>query len=105
MEEKEKKSAEQMAEEKTANNLMNFLIAKTYSRHSQMSEEEFLKEIGFDGSGKTEDEAIRISIFNVLVESTNQLLAAKTSLKSAFGLMKLYLMNEGIAENKNEENK
>lgn len=95
---KEKKSAEQMAQEKTGDNLMNFIIAKTFSRHSKMSEEDFLKDIGFDGSGKTEDEAVRIAFLNVLVETTKQLIQAKQSFKSASALMKLYLNGENIAE-------
>lgn len=95
---KEKKSAEQLAQERTGDNLMNFIIAKTFSRHSSMNEEEFLKDIGFEGSGKTEDEAVRIAFFNVLVETTKQLLQAKQSFKNASALMKLYLNGETIAE-------
>lgn len=95
---KEKKSAEQLAQERTGDNLMSFIIAKTFSRHSSMSEEEFLKDIGFEGSGKTEDEAVRIAFLNVLVETTKQLLQAKQSFKSASALMKLYLNGETIAE-------
>lgn len=95
---KEKKSAEQLAQEKTGDNLMNFIIAKTFSRHAKMSEEEFLKDIGFDGSGKTEDEAVRIAFLNVLVETTKQLLQAKQSFNSASALMKLYLNGDSITE-------
>ena len=100
MEEKKKKTAEEHAADRDANNLMNFIIAKTFSRHTGLSEEEFLKEIGFEGSGKTEDEAIRIAIFNVLVEATNQFLAAKNSLKSTHALMRTYLIDEKIDEEK-----
>ena len=48
----DEKRAQQLAEERTADNLMNFIIAKTFSRHAKMTEEEFLKDIGFEGSGK-----------------------------------------------------
>lgn len=98
MEEK-KKSAEQMAQERTGDNLMNFIIAKTFSRHSGMSEEEYLKDIGFENSGKNEDEAVRIAFLNVLVETTKQLIQAKQSFKNASALMKTYLVDENIAEN------
>lgn len=98
MEEK-KKSAEQMAKERTGDNLMNFIIAKTFSRHSKMSEEEFLKDIGFENSGKTEEEAVRIAFLNVLVETTKQLIQAKQSFKTASALLKTYLIDENIAEN------
>ena len=49
-------------------------------------------------SGKTEDEAIRIAIFNVLVATTNELLKAKNSIKMAHSLMKTCLIDEKITE-------
>lgn len=98
-EEIKKKTAEQRAEDREADNLLNYIIASTFARHSKMNEEEFLKDIGFEGSGKTEDEAIRISIFNVLVETTKQLLMAKNSLKMASSLIKTCLIDEKITEN------
>lgn len=102
MEEKKEKTVEERVAEQQANNLMNFIIAKTFSRHSRMSEEEFLKEIGFEGSGKNEEEAVKIAMFNVITETMNQLLRAKQSLKMGVSLMKLYLNNESAVEK--EEN-
>lgn len=100
-EEKEikKKTAEQRAKDHEADNLLNYIIASTFARHSKMSEEEFLEDIGFNESGKTEDEAIRISIFNVLVETTKQLIMAKQSFKITSELIKTCLNDEGIVEN------
>lgn len=100
MEEKEnkKKTSEEMANEHTADNLLNYIIGSTFARHSNLSEEEFLKEIGFENSGKTEDEAIRIAMFNVLVATTNELLKAKNSIKMAHSLMKTCLIDEKIVE-------
>ena len=92
----DEKRAQQLAEERTADNLMNFIIAKTFSRHAKMTEEEFLKDIGFEGSGKTEDEAVRIAFLNVLTETTKQLIQAKQSFKNASALMKLYLTDDTI---------
>lgn len=90
----DEKKAQQLAEDRTADNLMNFIIAKTFSRHAKMTEEEFLKDIGFEGSGKTEDEAVRIAFLNVLTETTKQLIQAKQSFRNASALMKLYLTDE-----------
>ena len=90
----DEKRAQQLAEERTADNLMNFIIAKTFSRHAKMTEEEFLKDIGFEGSGKTEDEAVRIAFLNVLTETTKQLIQAKQSFRNASALMKLYLTDD-----------
>lgn len=94
----DEKRAQQLAEERTADNLMNFIIAKTFSRHAKMTEEEFLKDIGFEGSGKTEDEAVRIAFLNVLTETTKQLIQAKQSFRNASALMKLYLIDDEKGE-------
>ena len=94
----DEKRAQQLAEERTADNLMNFIIAKTFSRHAKMTEEEFLKDIGFEGSGKTEDEAVRIAFLNVLTETTKQLIQAKQSFRNASALMKLYLTGDEKGE-------
>lgn len=101
-EEIKKKTAEERANDHEADNLLNYIIGSTFARHSKLSEEEFLKEIGFENSGKTEDEAIRIAMFNVLVATTNELLKAKNSIKMAHSLMKTCLIDEKIVE---EENK
>lgn len=102
-EEKKTKTAEERFADREANNLMNFIIAKTFSRHSLLSEEEYLKEIGFEGSGKTEEEAVRIATFNVITETMNEFLRAKQSLRMATGLMRLYLTGESIEEDKKED--
>ena len=103
MEEKEKdiqktKTIEEKVMERQANNLLNFIIAKTYARQAKMTEEEFLKDIGFEGSGKTEDEAVRIAFLNVLTETTKQLIQAKQSFRNASALMKLYLTDDEKGE-------
>lgn len=96
---KEKKTAEQMAQEKTGTNLLNYIIAKTFTRHAGMSEEEFLKAIGFENKGKTESEALRIAFMNLLVETTSQLIQARQSFKIATALLK-----DGLGVNENKEN-
>ena len=79
---KGKKTSEERFLDKEADNLVKYIIAATFARHSKMSEEDYLKDIGFADSGKTEAEAIRISIFNVLTETTAELLKAKQTIKS-----------------------
>ena len=98
MEEKKKKTAEEHAKDHDADNLLNCIISSTFSRHSKLSEEEFLKEIGFAETGKTEAEAVRISIFNVLTATTNELLKARNSIKMVHSLMKTCLIDEKITE-------
>ena len=100
MSEKEKNQGEFGETTKKANDILNMIVAKTYARHSKLSESEFLKEIGFENSGKTEDEAIRIAIYNLLIETTRELFKAKTAFTYASSVLSLFLKGE---ETKKEE--
>lgn len=71
-----------------ANNLMGFIIAKTFSRHANLSSEDFLKEIGFEGSGKSESEAIRIAKFNIMLEATKTLIETRNLLDLTYQSIK-----------------
>lgn len=93
-----KKTGEQMFEERTGNNLLNFIAAKTYIRHSKLSEQDFLKEIGFEETGKTEDEAINIAKMNVYIETTNRLFNAINTIKTATELLKVCLIGDKKVE-------
>ena len=85
----EKKSkAEEMFENKQASKLMNYMILKTYSRHAKLTEEEFLKEIGFEGSGRSEDEAINVAMANVLLEITKKIFEIKDGIRFADAMLK-----------------
>lgn len=83
--------AEQALENKEGSKIMRAIIAKTYSRHANLTEQDFLKEIGFGGSGKTEEEAIRIATFNVLNEITMQLFKAQRTIDLATNTLNLFL--------------
>lgn len=99
MEKEEKvkqKTAEDRANDHEADNLVNYIIASTFARHSKLSEEEFLKEIGFEETGKNEDEAVRVAMFNVLTALTNELLKARQSIKMAHSLMETCLIDKKI---------
>lgn len=84
-------------------NLMNAIIAETFSRHSKLTEEEFLESIGFKDSGKTEEEAIRIAKYNVILAITKEILSLKEKVQFLKGIMKTYLLNEGLVEEVDEE--
>lgn len=79
MEENKKQSAEQKMEDRFGNRLMDYIVAKTYSRHAKLDSKEYIKAIGFEG--KTEDEgvAVRQSILNLVVAMTKQIFMMKTS--------------------------
>lgn len=94
--ENEKKSqGEKYAEERKGEQLLNAIIAKTYSRHALMDENEFLIDIGFEESGKSENEAVRIAISNLLIEMTSTLFKIKNSINYVNEMLKIYLLNEG----------
>ena len=96
------KTPEQKRAENNSN-LMNTIISETFARHADISEEEFLKKIGFAETGKTEDEAIRIAMFNVMVVATRELLNLEGKINMANGLFRTYMLEEGIAEQETEE--
>ena len=98
MEEKKKKTAEERANNHEAENLLKYIISTTFGRHSQLSEEEYLKEIGFEETGKNESEAVRFAIFNVLTELTSEVLKTRNSLKMAHSLIKTCLIDEKIVK-------
>lgn len=94
--ENEKKTqGEKYAEERKGEQLLNAIIAKTYSRHALMDENEFLIDIGFEESGKSENEAVRIAISNLLIEMTSTLFKIKNSINYVNEMLKIYLLNEG----------
>ena len=74
-----KQETEKKMEERVGNRLIEKIIAKTYSRHSKLSSEDYIKAIGF--GGKTDDEgvAVRQAILNLLVATTKELFLIKTS--------------------------
>lgn len=86
--------AEEMFENKQASKLLEFMFAKTYARHALLSEEEFLKAIGFDGTGKTEEEAIRISKINLMVDITKKIFSLKESMKFLEAIFKSKVITE-----------
>jgi hypothetical protein len=79
-------------------NLMNVIIAETFVRHAELSEEDFKAEIGFKDSDKSEEEAVSIAMFNVMVEATKVFLEAEGKLNMMTGLLKACLEDEKIDE-------
>lgn len=77
-----KKSALQRAEEATFQHLLVFMSGKTFARHALLDEEEFLKEIGFDPKETNEEDAVRLSIANLLNGISSKALQIKNALKT-----------------------
>lgn len=88
---------------KSKQNLLNLIFAKTFTRHSELDEEQFLKEIGFSNTNVKEDKAVRIAVFNVCMELANQFMKARETFTTAKNILKLHLIdNEEL--NKGDEN-
>ena len=94
MEETTQKTVEQKAMERTANTLLNFIRAKTYARHANLTEEEYLKEIGFEGSGKTENEAFRVALMNLLIETSNKIIDTRKKIQNITECFKMNLIDK-----------
>ena len=75
------KTAVQKANESTFQHLLVFMSGKTFARHANLSEEEFLKEIGFDPATTKEDDAVRLSIANLVSNISSVALQIKDALK------------------------
>lgn len=81
------------------NNLMNLIIAETFARHSKLTEEEYLKRLGLDKSGKPEEDALRIAKFNVMIEITRTIFELKEKLRLANQVLKTMVLEEEMTEN------
>lgn len=82
-------------------NMLNLIFAETLTRHSNLTEEEFLKKINFDTQNISEQRAIRIAIFNLCMALTNQFIKARGTFTTAKNILKFHLIDE---EEKGEKN-
>jgi len=87
MDEQKVKTAEQKAQEKTIQKMLAFISAKTYSRHANLSEAEFVKEIGYEG--EKEDVAVNKSIANLTSDYTVTIMKIKSNLEMAIGIYEM----------------
>lgn len=99
----------QINSKSSGRDIMYYIIASTYARHSKLTEDEFLEAIGYSGSGKTEEEAIRISIVNLLVEMTKVLIMTRQEMDGIKSVVEVSLSatddeKEKISETEKEIN-
>ena len=97
-----KKTPEQVRQE-THGDIMDMIIAETFARHNDATEEEFLKAIGFEGSGLTEEEAVKVATFNLLMAITKGLLELEGRFNMATKLFKNIMLEEGMVEEEKGE--
>lgn len=88
------KTTEQKVQEHTADRLMEYLIGKTYARHSLLDEKEFLKSIGFGDANLPEEKAVRMAGYNVLVALTKEVFAMRDTVQRTNALLKTLLIEQ-----------
>lgn len=93
------KKLNNMFEEQTFSNLMRYLIAETFARHSELSEEEFLKELGFDPEKIGEDKAVRIALYNIIIEIMKLKFKNQETIKTMQAVLTLALNEKEKGEN------
>ena len=87
MAENQAKTAEEKAKEKTMQKLLAFISAKTFSRHALMTEDEFVKAIGYEG--EKEDVAINKAIANLTSDFSVSQMKIKSNLELIIGIFEL----------------
>lgn len=88
---KKEKELDEATKSGVGENLLSYIIASTYARHAKKTEDEFLEDIGFSGSGKTEDEAVRIAIANALIETTKCLMSMRNEMGGIKSMVEMAL--------------
>ena len=87
MAENQAKSAEEKAKEKTMQKLLAFISAKTFSRHALLTEDEFVKAIGYEG--EKEDVAVNKAIANITSDFSLTQMKIKSNLEMMIGIFEL----------------
>ena len=82
-----KKTAEEKAKQKTIQKLLAFSAAKTFSRHAFLSEEDFVKAIGYEG--EKEDVAVNKSLANLMSDYSVTQMKLKSHLEMIIGIFEL----------------
>ncbi len=82
--------------------LIDKIVALTFARHADLTDEEFLKAIGMDKKDGTVDEKVRSAKYNLIVAITKELLKSCDTVKRLTAIMKMMLEVEN--EDKKGEN-
>lgn len=76
-----------------ADNILDKIIAATFTRHAGLSEEEFLKELGIPDP-QDEDSEVRKARFTLLLAITKEIFKARDRIKLMMHTLKLTDMEE-----------
>lgn len=87
MAENKVKTAEEKAKEKTIQKMLAFVSAKTFSRHALLSEEEYVKAIGYEG--EKESVAKCKALANMMSDYSVTIMKIKTNMEMMIGVFEL----------------
>lgn len=77
----------------TASTILDKVCASTFTRHANLSEADFLKEIGRE-TDENEDVAVREARMNLMIACTKEVLALNEKLKDAVKVLNIMQRGE-----------
>lgn len=80
--------------------MLNLMVSSTFARHADLNEEEYLNKIGFKDKGIGEDKAVRVALFNGVIELAKLTLDINSKLKMCNKIMQVFMLDNGIKEEK-----
>ena len=83
--------------------ILNAIISQTMTRDLGLSEEEYLKKIGFGESGKDEVQAHRISMYNIVLEMQKTILSMEREIEKINGTFEAFVLEKGMTERETKE--
>lgn len=95
------KTPEQIIAE-SHNGIMNTIITQTFTRHAGLPEKTYLKRLGFKNVKISEERAVRIAKFNVILELTKTLLDCVGKANMITNFYRTYLQENDFVEKETE---
>ena len=83
--------------------ILNEIIAETMMRDLGLDEKEYLKKIGFDKTNKSEVEAHRISMYNIVLDMQKVILSIERQIEMINGTLEAFMLEKGMAERETKE--
>lgn len=85
------------------NSVLNEIIAETMMRDLGLDEKEYLKKIGFDKTDKSEIEAHRISMYNIVLDMQKVILSIERQMDMINDTLEVFMLEKGMAERETKE--
>lgn len=83
-------------------NILNAIISTTFTRHNDLTEQEFKERLKAEKSKLNEEQLIRVGMFNIVVELTKEVFRLQQKTNLTAETIKLLLDNEEKENGKKE---